>query len=84
MAIDGDEGTVEIQYFDGAIGELDFNSWGQTVLQKISPSEDWSGPMDMMKEDFVSDTGMSSHEEWGSPLDEIDSLALGDTGWNDM
>jgi len=72
VAIDHDEGTVEIQYFDGAIEELDFNSWGQMPLQEISPPEDWSGPMDMMKEDFISDTGMTSHEEWTNPLDTLD------------
>lgn len=75
VAVDNDEGTVEIQYFDGAIEELEFNTWGQMPLQGISQPEDWSGPMDMMREDFISDTGMTSHEEWGSPLDALDALA---------
>jgi len=78
VAIDMDEGTVEIQYFDGAIAELDFNSWGQTSLQTINPPEDWSGPMDMMREDFISDTGMTSQEEWKSPLDVLDMMGSED------
>ena len=75
VAVDRDECTVEIQYFDGAIEELDFTGWGQLSLQGINPPEDWSGPMDMMKEDVVSDTGMTSHEEWTNPLDALDVLA---------
>lgn len=71
VAVDHDECTVDIQYFDGAIGELDFTSWGQMLIQNISPPEDWSGPMDMMKEDFLSEIGMTSHDEWTNPLDTL-------------
>ena len=78
VAIDAEEGTVEIQYFDGAIEELDFNNWGYIPLQTINPPEDWSGPMDMMREDFISDTGMSSQEDWKSPLDVLDAMGFED------
>ena len=80
VAIDVDEATVEIQYFDGAIEELDFNSWSQMPLQTINPPEDWSGPMDMMREDFISDTGMTSQEEWKNPLDALDMMGTDDYG----
>ena len=78
VAIDQDEGTVEIQYFDGAIEELDFSSWVQMSLQAVQPPEDWSGSVDMMREDFIADTGMSSQESWASPLDVLDSMAVDD------
>ncbi|NOR40878.1 MAG: hypothetical protein GQ537_06695 [Gammaproteobacteria bacterium] len=74
VAIDQDERTVEIQYFDGAIEELDFSSWEQTPLQTAQPPEDWSGSIDMMREDFVADTGMTSQENWASPLDTLDMI----------
>lgn len=76
VAIDSEEGTIEIQYFDGAIEELDFVSWGQLTLAEIDPPEDYSGAMDMMREDFIADSGMSSHENWASPLDSVEGLAL--------
>lgn len=79
VAIDKEERTIEIQYFDGAIEELDFSSWAQLPMQPSDPPEDWSGPMDMMREDYVSDSTISSHESWANPLDvldEMDSLAL--------
>ena len=75
VAIDQDEGTVEIQYFDGAIEELEFSSWAQMPLEAIQPPEDWSGSMDMMREDFLVDTGMSMQEEWTNPLDVLDTMA---------
>jgi len=78
VAIDQDERTVEIQYFDGAIEELDFSSWVQMSLQPMQPPEDWSGSVDMMREDFIADTGMSSQENWTNPLDALDAMAVDD------
>ncbi len=76
VAIDQDEATIEIQYFDGAIEELDFASWVQLPMRTIDPPEDWSGSVDMMREDFVADTEISSHESWANPLDMVDGVAL--------
>jgi hypothetical protein len=75
VAIDQDERTVEIQYFDGAVEELDYSSWVQMPLQPSQPPEDWSGSVDMMKEDFMTDIGVSTQESWTDPLDVIDSMA---------
>ena len=74
VAIDQDERTVEIQYFD-AIEELDYSSWVQMPLQPSQPPEDWSGSVDMMKEDFMTDIGVSTQESWTDPLDVIDSMS---------
>ena len=74
VAIDQDEATIEIQYFDGAIEELDFTSWAQMPLQAIQPPEDWSGSVDMMREDFLTDIGASSQDSWASPLDMMDMM----------
>lgn len=37
VAIDEDDGTVEIQYFDGSLEELDLDTWFETVLEPIEP-----------------------------------------------
>ena len=78
VAIDGDERTIEIQYFDGAIEELDFSSWAQMSLFAIQPPEDWSGSVDMMREDFMAGLGMQSQENWASPRDALDALGSDD------
>jgi hypothetical protein len=76
VAIDEEDGTVEIQYFDGAIQELDFASWGQMPLQAVQPPEDWSGSVDMMREDFMTDIGISVQDDWTNPLDTLDAMVL--------
>ena len=40
------EGTVDIQYFDGDIEELEMEEWEEMDLEEIEPPEDWTGPLD--------------------------------------
>lgn len=51
VALDAEESTIEIQYFDGTIEELDFDEWGErAALGEIEPTaepEDWSGSIDV-------------------------------------
>ncbi len=73
VAVDEDEGTVEIQYFDGEIEEIDLESWYELNLESIEPPEDWSGPFDDLERDDLGYTDMSMHpDEWSNPLDELD------------
>ncbi len=47
VAIDDDEGTIEIQYFNGEIEELDKSSWKQLQIATAAPPEDWSGALEV-------------------------------------
>jgi len=40
------ESTVDIQYFDGDIEELEMEEWEDMDLEEIEPPEDWTGPLD--------------------------------------
>jgi hypothetical protein len=40
------ESTVDIQYFDGDIEELEMEEWEEMDLEEIEPPEDWTGPLD--------------------------------------
>lgn len=51
VALDEDEGTIEIQYFDGEVDELSFDDWGSSEIVSIAPPEDWSGPFDDLERD---------------------------------
>jgi hypothetical protein len=53
VAVDEDDGTIEIQQFDGTIGEIEIEYWLQMLLVEASPPEDWSGAVDMDPEDYV-------------------------------
>jgi len=45
------EGTVDIQYFDGDIEELEMEEWEEMDLEEIEPPEDWTGPLDKLESD---------------------------------
>lgn len=64
-AVDEAEGTVEVQYFDGDVEELDLDGWHQLELEPIEPPEDWTGPMDDVEHDDLgyTETDMTE-EEW--------------------
>lgn len=70
VAIDEEAETIEIQYFDGSIEEIDFDSWVQLEAKPIAPPEDWSGPMDMDKQDVETDMEFMPVEDWRSSLEQ--------------
>lgn len=73
VAVDVDEGTVEIQYFEGEIEELDMDTWAELELTPIEPPEDWTGAYDELNRD---DLGYSDQiqrpEDWSGPLGVIE------------
>ncbi|MDX1593778.1 MAG: DUF6763 family protein [Gammaproteobacteria bacterium] len=46
VAYDPEEDTVEIQYFDGDVEELELDAWNELEINPVDPPEDWSGPFD--------------------------------------
>lgn len=72
VALDDDASTMEIQYFDGAIEEVDFDSWNDMEIVPIEPPEDWSGPLDIEREDYGVDLELTSPNDRINPLDEIE------------
>jgi hypothetical protein len=72
VAIDEDEQTVEIQYFDGAVEEFDFDSWRELDIEQIEPPEDWSGSMDIEREDYGVDLELIAPNDHINPLDDLE------------
>lgn len=67
MAVDEDEGTIEICYDDGAIGEIDADSWYEMELRRLKAAAGWPGepvPVDDEEEE--------DENRPGSPDDEDD------------
>lgn len=73
VAFDEEEGVIEIQHFDGAIEELDLESWfGQLPKAQAEP-EDWSGPFDDLTVDDFGDTDtVRNMDERLNPLTSLD------------
>ncbi len=72
VAIDDDDETIEIQYFDGAIEELDNELWNEMELTSAAAPEDWSGPFDDLEADDMPDPDnpVQKHE-FGQFVDQI-------------
>ena len=52
VAIDADDRTIEIQYFDGAVEELDLEDWLEEQIAVTEAPEDWTGSVDVEPEDY--------------------------------
>src|SRR5262244_1254906 len=81
VALDDDDGTIEIQYFDGTVEEMDIedwrSQWDEGALESAEAPEDWSGSVDVEgTDDEVRGSGSDSLAEdrdlRASPLDGID------------
>ena len=59
VALDEDAQTIEIQYFDGELEELDLDAWYELAIESIEEPEDWSGPFDELESD---DLGYDENE----------------------
>ncbi|MGB5474741.1 MAG: DUF6763 family protein [Gammaproteobacteria bacterium] len=72
VALDEDEATLEIQHYDGAVEEIDFESWDEMELTGIEPPEDWSGSYDLERDDYGVDLELTSPTAHMNPFDEIE------------
>lgn len=73
VALDEDEGSVEIQYFEAEVEEVDIDSWYEMSLEIAAEPEDWSGPYDDLERDDFGDTEEPMRpEDWGNPLEEVE------------
>ncbi|MGD8430274.1 MAG: hypothetical protein PVH31_07685 [Ectothiorhodospiraceae bacterium] len=71
VAYDPEEESVEIQYFDGAVEELELETWLEISAEPIEPPEDWSGSVDVMREDYGLEDRVAPYFP-GNPLDDPD------------
>jgi hypothetical protein len=51
-----DDGTIEIQSFDGVIEELDPDAWRDLDIEAAEPPENWTGPFDNVDIEDLDDT----------------------------
>lgn len=72
VALDEDEDTLEIQHFDGAIEELDFDTWREMEVGPIEPPEDWSGSFDIERDDYGVDLELTAPNDNINPLDNFE------------
>ncbi|MEP7243020.1 MAG: DUF6763 family protein [Gammaproteobacteria bacterium] len=80
VALDDDDGTIEIQYFDGTVEEMDIEDWNSQwedrTLEAAEPPEDWSGSVDVEpdEDNLRGDASDGDRDLRASPLDGLDRL----------
>ncbi|HFD80967.1 MAG TPA: hypothetical protein ENK05_11345 [Gammaproteobacteria bacterium] len=74
VAQDEDDDTLELQYYDGTVEELDAETWNAMQPESIEPPEDWRGSMDLSREDAA------APEESAIPGDWMTLLERGNAG----
>ena len=72
VAYDSDEGTIEVQFYDGTVEEYDTETWEELAMQHAEPPEDWSGSLDLSRDDYGVDLDRPAGESHESPLDSLD------------
>ena len=81
VAYDDDDGTIEIQYFDGTVEEMDIEDWDAQwedgALESAEAPEDWSGSVDVDAEDSGRDSEAGGEErnlQASSSVEGVDLL----------
>ena len=68
VAIDDQDETIEIQYFDGTVTEMEFDSWNEQLLDELidvaDAPEDWSGAVDVEAEDLDREFEDNARTAW--------------------
>ena len=72
VAYDPEEDTIELQFYDGTVEECDSESWEELELRAAEPPEDWSGSLDVTKDDYGVDLDRPAGKPLGNPLDTVE------------
>jgi hypothetical protein len=76
---DEKSGTIEIQFIDGDLDEIDANYWSALPLEFAEPPEDWTGPIDAELDDSTdAESATTATEESLEPI-RIETEAWEDT-----
>jgi hypothetical protein len=80
VAFDDDDGTIEIQYFDGTVEEMDVEDWDTQwedgALEGAGPPEDWSGSVDVEPDDDGLRADTSGDKESNLRASGLDGIDL--------
>ena len=75
VALDLDAETIEIQYYDGAVEEVDFDSWLEMCAVQTAAPNDAAGALDLNRGDYGNlsmDFDPSQPGDRFNPLDQLD------------
>lgn len=77
VAFDEDDGSVEIQHFDGDLEEIDLDIWRRLDIEPIAEPESWSGPLDISElDDLGTDITDTRPEDWLEPTTPVEEEGI--------
>ena len=71
--MDDEDGSVELQHFDGTVDELGPEEWVAIRPDAAGAPEDWSGSVDVSSEDLPG-SRKPLVRDWQSELEMIDAV----------
>ena len=79
VAIDRDDHTIEIQYFDGTVEEVELEEWREAEIETCEAPEDWTGSLDVEPEDTENEyqAEPGNTKTWADPLQFVDRGEVG-------
>ncbi|HYM36610.1 MAG TPA: DUF6763 family protein [Steroidobacteraceae bacterium] len=72
VAVDSDDDTIEIQYFDGTLEEYDQETWNTQGIVEADAPEDWTGSVDVDQEDYDVEAETPHNAAWSAPSEFLD------------
>ncbi len=72
VALDAEEGTVQVQYLDGAITDYDLEAWADLDLSRAAAPEDWRAAFELDEDPALDDQSVLHPLQWASPLSRIE------------
>jgi segregation and condensation protein B len=73
LSVDEDSELIELQYEDGDVEEIDYETWQELDLELTEQPEGWSGSDDKESdEDFDDDDDDDDDDDWDDDDDEED------------
>jgi len=85
VALDEDDGTIEVQHFDGTVEELDLEDWeaqrASGEIEAADAPEDWSGSVDVEGDEdaLAPNAGLNGDQQMAGGLDGLDLFDSSDT-----
>jgi len=74
VAIDDHMRTVELQFFDGTVDEMDLERWHKTFIQNVEAPEDYSGSMDLQDDNYDAKDDDLVAQEWDDPITYLEQV----------
>jgi hypothetical protein len=72
VALDREEGTIQVQYLDGAITDFDQEGWADLELRLAAEPEDWRVAFELDEDATIDDDSVLHPLQWASPLSRIE------------